>query len=336
MFDFKSVDVPKKLNRDFILSKLTDAQIFYYYYGKFDLKSVYPSKFHKDNSPSTGFYISSSGKIIYNHLNGKEPKMDCFAFVCRLYNCSFSDAIKRIALDFGLISGNPTPMADKVIKDIANFDKSYKRETRIHFVPQPFDSEAKAFWKSFHATREDLKREGVYQIKKLYINDIFIPNGTNSLRFALTVPYKDEMKTKVYSPGGQDNLKWVSNIPLDVPFGLDTLKKQGNVSITAKAVKDLIVLKKFIPSVIASQNESRSAMSEKTIKKLQFYFNDNYIGWDSDETGLSAMEEMETIGFKKVHTPIELLKEGIKDFSDLAKEKGLNAVEKLLKEYSII
>jgi hypothetical protein len=336
MFDFKSIDAPKKLNRDFILSKLTDAQIFYYYFGKFDLKSIYPSKFHKDRNPSSGFYISTSGKIIYNHLNGKEPKMDCFAFVCRLYNCSFSDAIKRIALDFGLISGNPTPMADKVLKEIANFDRSYKKDTRIHFVPQPFDEDAKAFWKSFHATRDELKREGVYQIKKLYINDIFIPNHTNSLRFALTVPFKDELKTKVYSPGGTDTLKWVSNIPLDMPFGFNTLKKQGGCSITAKAVKDLIVLKKFIPSVIASQNESRAAMSDSTINKLKFYFHDNYVGWDNDETGLEAMEEMATFGFKPVHVPIELLKEGIKDFSDLAKEKGLKAVEKLLKQKGII
>lgn len=336
MFDFKSVDAPKKLNRDFILSKLTDAQIFYYYFGKFDLKSIYPSKFHKDSNPSSGFYISSSGKIIYNHLNNKEPKMDCFAFVCRVYNCSFSDAIKRIALDFGLISGSPTPMADKVLKDLANFDKSYKKETRIHFVPQAFNSEAKAFWKSFHATRDELKREGVFQIKKLYINDIFIPNKTNSLRFALTVPYKDELLTKVYSPGGDDRLKWVSNIPLDLPFGMNTLKKQGKCSITAKAVKDMIILKKFIPSVIASQNESRSAMSEKTIKKLQFYFNENFIGWDNDETGLEAMEEMQTLGFKSAYVPIELLKEGIKDFSDLAKAKGLGAVERLLIKHKII
>ena len=102
MFNFNDVEVPKRLNRDFVLSKVSDAMIFGYYFGKFNLKSIYPSKFHKDKNPSSGFYVSKSGKIIYNHLNGKEPKMDCFEFVKKLYNCEFRDAVKRIALDFGL------------------------------------------------------------------------------------------------------------------------------------------------------------------------------------------------------------------------------------------
>jgi hypothetical protein len=336
MFDFSNTEGPKKLNRDFILSKISDAMIFAFYFGKFDLKGVYPSKFHKDDNPSTGFYISSSGKLIYNHLNGKEQKMDCFAYVCRLYNCSFSDAIKRIAADFGLVTGNTTPMADKAIKALAHFDRTYKKETKIHFVPQPFDSQARNFWKSYHITKDELKREGVYQIKTLYINEVFIPNRDNCLRFALTVPYKDELLTKVYSPGGDDRLKWVSNIPLDLPFGVNTLNKTGLTSFTTKAVKDMIILKKFLNGVIASQNESRSAMSDKTIHKLNFYFQKNYVGWDNDETGLEAMGEMKNLGFIPVHVPTELLKEGIKDFSDLAKERGLDAVEQLLIENGVI
>lgn len=336
MFNFNSVEAPQKLNRDFILSKISDAMIFGYYFGKFDLKSIYPSKFHKDANPSSGFYISTAGKLIYNHLNNKEPKMDCFAFVCRRYNCSFSDAIKRIAQDFGLVSGSTTPIAEKVLKDMANFDRTYKKETKIHFTPMPFTSEAAAFWKPYHITKHELKEAQIYQIKKLYINEVFIPNKDNCLRFALTVPYKNELQTKVYSPGGDDRLKWVSNIPLDTPFGLDDIKKAGSVSFTAKAQKDRIILKKFLPAVIASQNESRSAMSDKVIKKLQFNFTNNWIGWDNDEAGLSAMDEMRPLGFNTIHVPESLLKEGIKDFSDLAKAKGLGAVEKLLIKNNII
>jgi len=345
MFNFNTVESPKKLNRDFILSKITDAQIWYYYFGKFDLKTLYPSKFasgkHGDRSPSTGFYISRSGKIIYNHLNGREEKMDCFAFVCRLYNCSFSDAIKRIAGDFGLVSGMSNPLADKARTASASFDRAYKKETKIHFTPMPFDSEAAAFWKSYHITRDELKRENIYQIKKLYINEVFIPNTNNALRFALTVPYKDELLTKVYSPGGQDHLKWVSNIPLDLPFGLEDIKKPGKRSFTAKAQKDRIIIKKFLPAVIASQNESISAMSTMLLRKLNFNFEENWIGWDNDETGLESMYELiakEECAekFKAIHVPIELAKEGIKDFSDLAKEHGLKAVENLLKQNNLI
>lgn len=342
MFDFQKIEVPKKLNIDFILSKISDAMIWGYYFGKFDLKSVYPSKFgagkHKDRNPSTGFYISSAGKIIYNHFNGNEPKMDCFAFVARLYNCSISDAIKRIAADFGLVTGQATPMADRVLKDLAAFDKSYKKETRIHVVPGKWSEQDRDFWKSYHITKQELENEGVYPIKKLYINDIFIPNKNNSMRFALTVSYKNELRIKVYSPGGTDTLKWVSNIPLDRPFGINTLNKQGAFSVTTKSVKDMIILKKFLPSVLASQNESKSAMSEETCKKLWFYFDDNnYIAWDCDDPGFAAMDEMETLGFKTIRIPKELYEqEGIKDFADLAKEKGLKEVENLLRQNELI
>ncbi len=329
MFNFNSAEAPHKLNRDYILSKVNDAQIFYYYFGNFDLKSVYPSKFHKDKNPSTGFYISTSGKLIYNHLNNKEPKLDAFAFVQRLYNCTFSDAIKRIATDFGLVSGNPTPMADKVLNSL-KFDRSYKKETKIHFVPGKWDSSNLTFWKSFHITKDELVREGVYPIKKLYINEVFIPNGSNNLRFALTVPYKNELLTKVYSPGGDDKLKWVSNVPLDLPFGIPTLKKNAPFSVTTKSVKDMIILKKFLPSVLASQNENRWSMSDKIIKKLNFYFPENWVFWDNDETGLKGLTEMQELGFKTLHVPLSYEKDGIKDISDLAKEKGLDTVERLL------
>lgn len=338
MFNFEKINSPQKLNRDFILSKIPDHQLFYYYFGPFNLKDLYPSKFgsgkHRDRNHSTGFYISSSGKIIYNHFNGLEPKMDAFAFVCRLYGCSFSDALKRIAADFGLVSGIANPMADKARTTLETFDRNYKKETKIHIIPTSFDSQARDFWKPYGITKDELKREGVYQIKKLFINEKFIPNDDNSLRFALTVPFKDELLIKVYSPGS--NLKWISNIPLDIPFGLDTIKKPGKCSFGAKAQKDRIIILKFLPSVLAYQNESKSAISKKVRKMLAFNFQENWNGFDNDETGLETMQELETDGFKSIHVPIELAKEGIKDFSDLAKEKGLDAVEQLLKQNGLI
>lgn len=341
MFDFKSANAPRKLNRDFILSKVSDAQIFYYYFGPFNLKDVYPSKFgagkHRDRNHSTGFYVSASGKLIYNHLNGREDKMDCFSFVQRLYNCTFSDALKRIAGDFGLVGNIDSEVMNKTRIALASFDRTYKTETKIHFVPMPFTPEAGHFWKPYGITKEELKREGVYQIKKLYINETLIPNSDNALRFALTVPHKDELLVKVYSPGSDSKLKWVSNIPLDMPFGLNNLKKPGKFSFIAKAVKDMIVLKKFLPSVIASQNENYSSIPDKVIKKLEFNFEKNYIGWDNDWPGLRGMVPMRKKGFIPLYVPVEYrIREGIKDFSDLAKERGLNAVEDLLKQNNLI
>lgn len=311
--------------------------IFAFYFGHFKIGEVYPSKFRKDRNPSTGFYISSSGKLIYNDLSTRE-KTDCFAFVCKLYNISFRDAIKRIALDFGLIQGNPTPMSDKVLAALQNFDKGHKKETGIHFVADKWGVENLAFWKEYHLGKSELKGASIYPIKKLYINEVFIPNKSNTQRYALTVVHKGEMLTKVYSPDSQDTLKWVSNIPLDVPFGLDELNWSAPFSFTGKAQKDRLVLLKFMPgAVIASQNETLSAMPLKLRNKLKFHFRKNYCGWDNDETGVDGMIEMGNEGFEPVYVWADYFeKYGIKDFSDLAKAKGLGEVERLLKEYKVI
>lgn len=339
MFNFNSVESPKTLNRDYVLGKITDAMIFGYYFGKFDLKGVYPSKFHRDRDPSTGFYLSKSNKIIYNHLNGKEPKMDCFAFVQRLYQLSFKDAVKRIAFDFGLIKGNPNPVSDDMMKKLLKFDRTRKKDTKIHFVPAKWNRDHKAFWSEYHITRDELDRELVFPVKKLFINEMFIPNRNNCLRFALTEPYKNEMLTKVYSPNGDDVLKWVSNIPLTLPFGLTRVDVSAPYVFATKSVKDMIILKKFLPdAVFATQNESRSAFSEKTMKKLNFFWPERkYVGFDNDETGLEAMKQVSAeFGFQGVWVPPLMLKEGIKDFSDLAKAKGLKAVERLLNQNGLI
>lgn len=344
MFEFKGVKATHKLNKDFILSRISDSMIFGYYHGPFKIGDIYPCKFRKDRNPSAGFYVSSSGKLIYNDMGRNNEKFDAFAFVQRMYNLSFSDAIKRIATDFGLLTNQQSAAAKKVMTDMANFEKKMKAETQIHFHADKWNSENLAFWKEYGITVDELKANDIYPIKKLYIAEKFIPNWDNNLRYALCIPIKDELKVKVYSPGAED-LKWVSNIPNDVPFGFDRLKYKGSNIFVAKAQKDRLVLSKFIPDVIATQNESVSAMSKRVLDAIRFNYDGGFVGWDNDWPGLRGMVKMrklihegfEEIGFKPVYVPVKLrIEEGIKDFSDLAKAKGLKAVEKLLKQNGVI
>lgn len=330
MFDFQSVNTPIKLNRDFILSKISDSMIFGYYFGAFNFTNVYHSRFHKEKTPGTGFYLSSSGKIIYNHFDGSVPKLDAFAFVAKLYNLSFSDTIKRIALDFGLISGNPKPMTDEVKKQLQSFEKAHKKDTKINYYKGKWTTKNTAFWKEHGITREELEGEGVCPIDKLYINDVHIPNKDNNNRYALPVMIKDDCRTKVYSPGGTDTLKFVSNIPNEVPFGLNTVRKDCTTCIVTKSLKDMLILRKFFKSVIAVQNESASFFrNAKNMQKINFYFPDIYINFDIDESGIKAMGEIEhEFGFKPMFLPIPLYKQGITDNGDYVKKFGLASFEK--------
>jgi hypothetical protein len=338
MFEFKGVEAPQRLNRDFVLSKISDAMIMAYYHGEFKVGDVYSSKFRKDRKSSCGFYISSSGKLIYNDMSTRE-KLDCFAFVQKLYNCDFKTSVQRIAQDFGLVSGFKNETAEQVMQKMKNFDRKHKKRTKIHFKPGKWTDDNLAYWKQYHITKKELEREEIYPIKTLYINEQFIPNNNNNLRYALTTQYKGEMLTKVLSPDSDDNLKWVSSIPLEIPFGMDRLPFKSDFSFGAKAAKDRLVVMKFLTDVYASQNETKSAMSKKVVSSLFFNYDRNYLGWDPDETGLEGMAEMAEDGFIPCHVPVktfEATNGQVKDWADVAKYKGLKGVEKLLKHYKLI
>jgi hypothetical protein len=335
MFNFNKVHAPQKINREFILSKVTDAQIFGYYHGPFKMGQVYTSKLRPDRNPSCGFYISKAGKLIYNDLAKKGENYDCFAFVGKMYGISFADTIKKIASDFGLATGIKSPEVHKVMKQLADFDKSFKKQTRIHFRPAKWTDENLAYWKDYHITKKELEENGIFAIKDLFINDYGISNKDNENRYALTLDYKGEMLTKIYAPGSS-GLRWITNIPLEIPFGMDSLTNSA-FSFGAKAQKDRLVLRKFIKSVYATQNESEGAMSSKTIRTLMFNYQENYLGWDPDEKGLAEMAAMEPKGFTSLHMPQDLFEqEGIKDYADLAKVKGLKGVEEFLKKNKLI
>lgn len=340
MINFSKVQSPTRLvNKDFVLSRITDAMIFGYYFGPFKIGDKYPSKFRKDRNPSTGFYVSSkSNKLIYNDLKTAE-KLDAFDFVQKLYGCSFQDAVTRVATDFGLVTGKVRNMDMNLMKKMMEFDKEEAKEyKKIQWMFRKHDAQSIEFWKSYHITREEIRRERVFQIDRLFINDYEVPNKDNELRFALTIPRKgEEALSKIYAPTATDNYRFVSNIPNALPFGLNTLIPGSSKKLfITKAVKDKIIVQKFFPAVIASQNESSPSIPDALLEKFHAHFDEIFVLWDNDETGLHGMKEMEKRGCKGLHLPVSWLEHGLKDYSDLAKSAGLGSVENFFKKHKLL
>jgi hypothetical protein len=337
MIDFGSIDAAYYVTDKWILSKLDDAQIFYYYFGHFELNKAYPSKFRRDSNPSTGFYISKTGAIIYNDLRTGE-KLNCFNFVRKLFNIPYKDALNRIATDFGLIRGNTKPLAQKILDQTVKFDRELKKDTIIQIEPCAWNSTHLTYWKQYEVTKSELVREEVYPVKNLYLNKFHYK--TDELCFAYTVHEKvgKEIKKtylKIYQPYSETR-KWMTNVPLTVPFGLHNLKYGTDKIMIGKAQKDRLCLLKLFPSVIGTQNESPSAIPDSLVKHLCFNFPERVIVWDADETGVENCKKFNERGFGYFNTPRELLPQGIKDISDYIKAFGLKALEKLFKEKQLL
>lgn len=328
LLKFSKIFTP--VNKEFVLKQLTESTIFSNYFGDFKLGRAYSSPFRRDKTPSTGFYISKRGSLIFNDLKTGE-KLNCFAFVAKLYNISYDDAISKVAEDFGLIKGSVIKY-DKTV--ITNIDNEIKKETLIQFTKKSWEFEEIKYWKQYDISKSEIPKDEVFSVKRLWVNgnEIYL----DSLTFAFVINLEDKTYVKIYSPFSK-KMKWLSNIPLHIPFGLNTLPYQSKHVIITKSFKDRLILKKFFTDVIATQNESESALNIDTQKILIDNYERRTIIWDADITGVENCKKFNDKGFDYFNTPKEEYELfGIKDPSDYVSYYGIKELEKLLITKKII
>lgn len=327
-----------KLTTEYILSQVDEATIFSHYFGSFSLGKTYNSVFREDNNPSTGFYISESGKLIYNDIATSE-KLDCFAFVAKKFNLTYGKAILKVACDFGIIpcEGIKVISAEEIKKNIS-LSEDIKKETDIKIQADKWTPVYLKFWEQYYISQKELEDNKVYPVKKLFINDILIPNFSQNVRYAYIEEYQGKIYKKIYNPYAKNKkFKWITNIPIYMPFGINNLPYLSNTLVITKAQKDRIILKKYFTDVIALQNESPSSLRHTTIDYLNRKYKRILINTDLDNAGKEALEYYEAYGFEPLMLPdIIYDKHNIKDISDFVKHFGIQRFESFLKYKQLI
>jgi len=331
-----------ELTKELILSKVDDYNIFRFYVGQdIDFKKKFSSPFRSkgaDNKPNLCFFPGDDGKILFKDFaNGKGG--DCFKFVQELFNLNFHQALQKIDKDFGLgIQSKPDPKFKIHIH--AKPDSIHKQTKLIQIIPRDFTKEELAYWGAYEITEAELKAHNVFSIDRLYINKQLIPNYKRELRFA----YVFDEYVKIYSPLSQE-FKWISSCPNDFMSGFDNIKFkifkgiQAKRLIISKSVKDEIVLSKFFKDVCSTQNESSASINDENMAYILKGYEpeDVFISYDNDEAGVKASQYYtEKYGFRYVNVPKIFRREGIKDWSDLVKHKGLDTMENYLKIKKLI
>jgi hypothetical protein len=335
MFDFSKVH-SSPINKEFVLKQVSEAQIFSYYFGSFKIGYPYPSVFRRDRTPSTNFFINRAGHLLY-HDFGTGDNWDCFSFVATLFSITYGDAIRKIASDFGLIDPSLKKVNDSLLQKTDILDTKVKKKTKIQINAKRFSEEELLYWKQYEITAGDLKRDGqVFSVKELFIGEFIVPNKGDHMRFAFIENFKGKEYTKVYSPTNK-YMKWISNFPLSIPFNYEKLDRSSDTCIITKSKKDQLVLRKIFPSVIATQNESVSALPEEIQKDLLSTFKRCIIFWDNDETGVTNCKKLNDLGFGYFNIPKNYLNSfGIKDASDYVSYYGLDALKELLREKQLL
>lgn len=337
-FNFNNITPAINITTDYILSKIDEQVIFYYYFGRFELNKVYQSKFRADKTPSTGFYINKKKVLTYHDLKTGE-KLDCWNFVAKLYGLTFKQALYKIANDFGLCKGCKLQVPEKVFLAAKTVDLEAKEPTLIQFIPDKFNSSNLLYWRYYEITKDELVREEIYPVKKLFINHKEISCSTEQ-RYAIVVNYRDEdeLKTglKILSPTDL-KMKWLSSVPLWAVGDLETMPHLSKNAFVCKSKKDKIVLSKWLTDCCWTQNESKTCFPENAQQKLLTEYEKTYLVYGADPHGVEQCQTYNTAGFLYFNTPkIEYEKYQIEDPADYIKSYGCMAFEKLLIEKNLL
>jgi hypothetical protein len=337
MITFDGIESPVTITKDFILSRLSDEQIFGYYFGSFSPGKTYCSVLRPDRNPSTSFFYNNSGKLTYFD-HARQEAFDCFDFVQELYKIGFGDALKKIANDFGIVKDAfmGASMTYREKQDTSRIDKNVKREKIFQFTILPWEQRHLDIWTPFSFTKEELEADRfLYPIEELFINKKRIYNPGELPWFIYVIPdiaSQGKYYFKAYMPSGGD-MKWLTNNPNTNPYGYLDLPYKSSTLIITKSRKDMMVLRKIWPDVMAVQNESEGALLGSLLTDLKKRYDKIYIWFDADNTGVENCTKFNKYGCGYINTPKHLWldeKFQIKDPAEFARQFTIEG----LREYT--
>lgn len=326
-----------KLSIEAILSRISEYDIFRFYMPHRDWKinRVTYSPFRQENNPS--FMIGNKlGYLMFIDYADTSRRGDCFNFVQMLHNLSStSEALKMIDRDFGLglSTGVVTGEYKKIIAEYKQ-PEIEKRYSLIQVKVRKFTQEELDYWNQYHQDIQDLRDNNIYSIKDLYLNKQKFPLLDTELRFGYL--YEGQY-WKIYRPFADKKKKWMpNNVPITTMDGKDNIKN-CEVAFINKSKKDYMVMKKLFPCSCAVQNEGLGCFSHENVEFLKANSDRQILSFDADDVGVQNSKQItEMFDFEYTNVPRQYLAEGIKDWADLAKAHGLQAIENYLKSKNLL
>ena len=329
---------PRAIKTDNVLEKVSEYDIFRYYMPHTDwkLNIVTFSPFRNEKNPS--FIIGNKhGRLTFIDFADTSRRGSCFDFVRMLFNLrDMQEVLKLIDRDFGLGFSRNTNTQEykRIITEYKQPVKTIKTYTKIQATVKRFTNEELAYWNQYHISEDELKANNVYSISKVYLNKQLFSAGVDELRFG----YLYDDKWKIYRPHAKDKRnKWVpNNVPITAMDGKDDIKL-CDVAFINKSKKDYMVMKKIFPCSCAVQNEGLGCFSVENVDYIKSNSASQILSFDSDVTGVENSQQItQMFDFGYCNVPRKYLAEGIKDWADLAKAHGMQAIEDYLKEKELI
>lgn len=303
---------------DWILSRVTEYDIYAHYLGQFKVGMIYNSPFRKDKNPSFGIFYSKRTKqlLFKDHGTG-----DC------------GNVIKFVSLYTGITNYNDIllDIVDKLkitsdTKLVSSKQYIASTETVIGVVRQDFTAEDINYWSQFNICINTLKKFNVNSIKYYLCNGIVkgIYKKENPM-----YAYKVYNNFKIYRPLADKYTKWRNNLGQYDIQGFKQLPKTDNLLIITKSLKDVMCLYEMGISAISPASES-TFIPDDVLDNLKKRFKHILICFDRDTAGIKYLRK---ISLKTGLKPLLVHKKwNAKDISDAIKLNGFENIKNWLYE----
>lgn len=318
IYDTTNIIEEVNVTLEYILSKVTEYDIYAAYLGKFKVGMIYNSPFRKDKNPSFGTFYSRSSKQLMFKDHGTGDCGNVIKFVSLITGITnYSDILNDIVKKLNITNDTQLVSSKQYISST---------ETVIGVVRQDFTLTDTNYWSQFNISLPTLKKFGVSSIKYYLCNGIVkgIYKDSNPM-----YAYKVYNHFKIYRPLADKYTKWRNNLTENDIQGFKQLPKTGDILIITKSMKDVMCLYEMGISAISPSSES-TFIPDKVLEQLKKRFKRIIIMFDRDEAGVKYLRKM------SLKTGLEGLlvhkKFKAKDISDAVKANGFTKIKQWLYE----
>ena len=276
----KANELANPITLDYILSKVTEYDIYAHYLGQFKVGMIYQSPFRKDKNPSFGvFYSKRTNQLLFkDHGTGECGNVIKFV---QLYTgkTNYNDILQDIVAKLNITPETKLDSSKQYIPST---------ETVIGVVRQEFTETDINYWNQFNISTKTLKKFNVNSIKYYLCNGVVkgVYKPENPM-----YAYKVYNNFKVYRPLGDKYTKWRNNLTEYDVQGYEQLPKKGDICIITKSLKDVMCLYEMgIPAV--SPSSESTFIPESVLVDLKKRFKKIIIIFDRDQAGFKNVRKI--------------------------------------------
>lgn len=318
MYSRKRAKLPDNITIDWILSKVTEYDIYAKYIGQFKVGMIYNSPFRKDKNPSFGIYYSKRTKQLLFKDHGTGECGNVIKFVSLFTGkTEYSDILSDIVDKLNITNNTKLVSSKQYIQPT---------ETVIGVVRQEFNDVDINYWKQFNISINTLKKFNVNSIKYYLCNGIV--KGTYKRENPMYA-YKVYNNFKIYRPLADKYTKWRNNLTDYDIQGYEQLPQKGDILFITKSMKDVMCLHEMGYPAVSPSSES-TFLPKDVLEQLKTRFKRIIILFDRDTAGVKRSRKLSR------ETGLEAMfinkKFKAKDVSDAVKANSFEEIKNWLNE----